>query len=437
MAAPGRSDHNVSRLLDQCGRRTAAQRHTRGTRRREHATSVLCNAGTRRFGCDQDRLGSPNRPHGQSSVGAWRSQIHRMTVEAHAHAGVGAKAEHRPPGWDLHADPAVAHDLRCRPRVARGGCGVPGRGRHADQRYEDRDCGRARQMWLAGSARDHDTTHNSPYSRRLRSPPRRAPCCSRASPRRVAQHSHRLTEMTPARQDVEVSRLGLSFRCFTADSRRRSHRSRSPVLAGVGLGELNTARRTGPSWQGSADHFRFATRAGSRSSSSRSRWVCSWGWPRWRSMPPSWYQRHHQAQVVADSAALAAANCLANPTAAVPSSMAPRRRIAVEHGHVDESVAVAYASANGLAIRTATSCSTPRTVPSRSPPMSAGRRSLRSSSGFSRASDGARHSLVETVGTKTVQQFRLDELRLHVRLQRWGLQYGDRAHRGLLPVTPA
>ncbi len=65
-----------------------------------------------------------------------------------------------------------------------------------------------------------------------------------------------------------------------------------------------------------------------------------------------WYQRHHQAQVVADSAALAAANCLANPNVGntiVNGASLPDCSSSTDTSDA-QSVAVAYASANGLAI---------------------------------------------------------------------------------------
>lgn len=59
----------------------------------------------------------------------------------------------------------------------------------------------------------------------------------------------------------------------------------------------------------------------------------------------SWYQRHHQAQVVADSAALAAANCLANPN----TGPTPECTSTADTSDA-QTLAVNYASANGLAI---------------------------------------------------------------------------------------
>ena len=60
----------------------------------------------------------------------------------------------------------------------------------------------------------------------------------------------------------------------------------------------------------------------------------------------SWYTKHHQTQVVADSAALAAANCLAHPNAG-PSGASCTSNTDVTDA---TSVAVAYAAANGVKI---------------------------------------------------------------------------------------
>ena len=60
----------------------------------------------------------------------------------------------------------------------------------------------------------------------------------------------------------------------------------------------------------------------------------------------SWYTKHHQTQVVADSAALAAANCLAHPNAG------PSGASCTSHTDVTDAtnVAIAYAAANGVKI---------------------------------------------------------------------------------------
>jgi hypothetical protein len=62
----------------------------------------------------------------------------------------------------------------------------------------------------------------------------------------------------------------------------------------------------------------------------------------------SWYQKHHQAQVVADSAALAAANCLANP------GVGPTGDVCNSSTDVSDAqqVAVNYAAMNGVQIST-------------------------------------------------------------------------------------
>ncbi len=54
-------------------------------------------------------------------------------------------------------------------------------------------------------------------------------------------------------------------------------------------------------------------RPGNRSSSSRSSMVVMLGMAALGIDVATWYTEHHQTQVVADSAALAAANCLAHP----------------------------------------------------------------------------------------------------------------------------
>ncbi len=65
----------------------------------------------------------------------------------------------------------------------------------------------------------------------------------------------------------------------------------------------------------------------------------------------AWYEHHHQDQVVADSAALAAANCLANPNSGsttVNHQVLPPCSSSANA----QNLAVAYAAANGLAITT-------------------------------------------------------------------------------------
>lgn len=65
-----------------------------------------------------------------------------------------------------------------------------------------------------------------------------------------------------------------------------------------------------------------------------------------------WYQDHHQAQVVADSAALAAANCLANPNSndtTVNGVSQPPCASSTDTSDA-QNLAVAYAGANGLTI---------------------------------------------------------------------------------------
>jgi len=68
----------------------------------------------------------------------------------------------------------------------------------------------------------------------------------------------------------------------------------------------------------------------------------------------SWYERHHHDQVVADSAALAAANCLGNPAAAnttVNGVSMPACSSGTDASDA-QNLAVAYAAANDLAITT-------------------------------------------------------------------------------------
>jgi hypothetical protein len=61
-----------------------------------------------------------------------------------------------------------------------------------------------------------------------------------------------------------------------------------------------------------------------------------------------WYQKHHEAQVVADSAALAAANCLANP------GVGPAGNVCSSSTDVSDAqqVAINYAALNGVPINT-------------------------------------------------------------------------------------
>jgi Putative Flp pilus-assembly TadE/G-like len=63
----------------------------------------------------------------------------------------------------------------------------------------------------------------------------------------------------------------------------------------------------------------------------------------------TWYVRHHQDQVIADSAALAAANCLANPNTGPNTSTMPQCTSGTDTGDAKQ-VAVAYAARNGLQI---------------------------------------------------------------------------------------
>lgn len=65
----------------------------------------------------------------------------------------------------------------------------------------------------------------------------------------------------------------------------------------------------------------------------------------------SWYIKHHQAQVVADSAALAAANCLANPGTGENTSTVPQCTSGTDVSDAQK-VAVAYAADNGITIST-------------------------------------------------------------------------------------
>jgi Putative Flp pilus-assembly TadE/G-like len=60
----------------------------------------------------------------------------------------------------------------------------------------------------------------------------------------------------------------------------------------------------------------------------------------------SWYTKHHQTQVVADSAALAAANCLAHPNTGPSGSSCSSNTDTTDATNV----AVAYAAANGIKI---------------------------------------------------------------------------------------
>src|SRR5579875_2664062 len=71
----------------------------------------------------------------------------------------------------------------------------------------------------------------------------------------------------------------------------------------------------------------------------------------------NWMAKHHQAQVVADSAALAAADCLAHPGAAASSIVVngqtttlPGCTSSTDTAHADQA-AEAYAAANGLTIQ--------------------------------------------------------------------------------------
>ena len=181
MAAPGRGDHNVLRLLDQRDHRAAAHGGARGARRREDATSVWRNSRAAGFRRDQDRLSSPDRLDRTVLVGTGRSQIHGMTVEAHTNARVGAEVEHRPAGGHRHADAVVAHDLRRRSGAA--GSGERGAGREIGPRRPRHEA-RSRQPCEAadvacGAAPDHDTTDNSMGSGRFRPARCFASTCSR------------------------------------------------------------------------------------------------------------------------------------------------------------------------------------------------------------------------------------------------------------------
>jgi hypothetical protein len=68
----------------------------------------------------------------------------------------------------------------------------------------------------------------------------------------------------------------------------------------------------------------------------------------------SWFERHHQAQVVADSAALAAANCLANPgTGSIQMGGQSYARCSSSTDSTDaQNLAVGYAQVNGFTITT-------------------------------------------------------------------------------------
>jgi hypothetical protein len=61
----------------------------------------------------------------------------------------------------------------------------------------------------------------------------------------------------------------------------------------------------------------------------------------------TWYVKHHQDQVIADSAALAAANCLAHPNTGPNTSTMPQCTSGTDTTDA-ETVAVAYAARNGL-----------------------------------------------------------------------------------------
>ena len=65
----------------------------------------------------------------------------------------------------------------------------------------------------------------------------------------------------------------------------------------------------------------------------------------------SWDVKHHQDQVVADAAALAAANCLANPNTGQNSTAVPQCTTTTDTTDAQK-VAVAYAAQNGLTITT-------------------------------------------------------------------------------------
>lgn len=73
----------------------------------------------------------------------------------------------------------------------------------------------------------------------------------------------------------------------------------------------------------------------------------------------SWYQKHHQAQVVADSAALAAANCLANPNRAAGklngTTVVPTCTSSTDTADA-QTVAVDYAAANNITITASQVC---------------------------------------------------------------------------------
>jgi formylmethanofuran dehydrogenase subunit C len=65
----------------------------------------------------------------------------------------------------------------------------------------------------------------------------------------------------------------------------------------------------------------------------------------------TWDVKHHQDQVVADSAALAAANCLANPNTGQNTASVPQCTSSTDTADAQK-VAVAYAAQNGLTITT-------------------------------------------------------------------------------------
>ena len=60
----------------------------------------------------------------------------------------------------------------------------------------------------------------------------------------------------------------------------------------------------------------------------------------------TWYTEHHQTQVVADSAALAAANCLAHPNVGPSGASCSSSTDTTDATNV----AIAYAAANGVTI---------------------------------------------------------------------------------------
>lgn len=88
----------------------------------------------------------------------------------------------------------------------------------------------------------------------------------------------------------------------------------------------------------------------------------------------TWYQKHHQAQVAADSAALAAANCLANAsTTSTSTTTTPTCTSTTDTTHADQ-VATTIAGDNGFTLTSAgqvnvnTTAGTVTVVPSGSPP---------------------------------------------------------------------